>query len=252
MTKFSGSVLNANCLNSKNVQMYSTPIQSRKRPADTLTDPMARYGKRPRRTRRKSNRRRRRKNVAKIARGVYRRMAEWKKHTRALSVTESVTGTVYDLSAVPQGDTDLTRDGDQLYMGSMSFMYQWYQADDANTCRTIIFQWFPATTPTAGDIITSGLGGSAPNYLYETDKAWQYKILYDKTVTINRLVSTSPATAAYTRVIKRRIRPSRKKIQFTGGTTTGTNKIYLLVITDSGVTTHPHIEFISRLNYCDP
>ena len=85
-------------------------------------------------------------------------MAEWKHHAVDVSGAVSTSLGINSLTDIAQGDTDITRDGDQLYMGSITFFKQWINADNVNTCRFIVFQWFPATTPVGTDILNTSNG----------------------------------------------------------------------------------------------
>lgn len=174
-------------------------------------------------------------------------MAEWKHHSVDLSGVSSTTLGVTDITAIPQGDTDITRDGDQLFMGSISFFRRWTAGDDVNVGRFIIFQWFPATVPVGTDILNTNFG-FAPVYHYDTDRAYQYKILFDSITTVNNNFTGQNKETAIKRM---KVRPKRKKIQFIAGGTTGTNKIYVLTTSDSVIATHPSIDATFRVNYMD-
>lgn len=195
--------------------------------------------------------------VKKIINNEYNKRSEWKFYCTNAAGQVNDNGSVADLSAIAQGNTDVTRDGDELRMGKVSLTYNWISSDIYNTCRLIIFQWFEDTSlsgPIVADILS--LDATLPVYsCYNTDNAQSYKILFDKieTITADYIVSTGP-TVYNNRagpVRKLKFHPSRKKINFTAGSTDGSGKIYYLAITDSNSTSHPTLHLLTRINYTD-
>lgn len=173
---------------------------------------------------------------------------EWKNH-QVYAVANVATGTtIVDTCAVPQGDTSITRDGDQLMASSLHLKYDWEGADSYNHCRLMVFQWYPDTTPTGADILDSSVvpSSNAHMYPYNTKTAESYKVLYD-TVRLCTAVSVP-----VTNTIQKKIRIPRPKIKFSAGTTTGTNKVYLLFVTDSAAAPNPNLTYHTKLNYRDP
>lgn len=174
-------------------------------------------------------------------------MAEWKHHNTVVNVSVSTSGSVHSLCNVPQGDTDTSRDGDQLYMGKLTYFLQITQADNPQAVRVIFFQWFPQSTPAVTDVLDTA-AGTGVMFNYFTDKAFQYKVLKDKIYYFNESVSGVAKTVTTNR---RKIKPKRKKIQFLSAGTTGSNKLYALLLSDSSLTTHPSVYILSRLNFMD-
>lgn len=185
--------------------------------------------------------------VTTLVKKQVKKMSEWKHLTTLSGVAVDTTGTVVDLSAVPQGDTDVSRDGDQLMASSISFRYHVTVADSYNITRVILFQWYPQTNPGVSDVlnVAAGLEVLSP---YETDKASQFKILYDRSHTTNQPYSGG---AFSTQVVSKKIRIPRSKMQFVAASTTGSNKIYALYISDSAVATHPQMSSVYKLNFRD-
>lgn len=182
--------------------------------------------------------------VATIARKQISRTSEWKHHTLALQICPSDAGVIQDLSAVPQGDTDTSRDGDTIFATSVQIRGLVNVADSHNQYRVIIFQWTPSTTPVIADILNLSTGHHTRS-MYETDKANEYKILYDR---VFLMVSSSGDAV---KQFNTKIRLSRRKIQFIAGGTSGTRKVYMLVVSDSAAATHPCINCVAKLNYRD-
>lgn len=192
------------------------------------------------------------KQVSKVKRIVKRQvmsMNEWKHHVLDVPGDAiSTSGQVTDLSAVAQGDTDVTRDGDEINAHSISIRYSWTCPDTTNVVRVIIFQWLPDSTPVIANILNPLTAGLETESHYNTDKADQFKILFDKTQVSYQAVSAQNHSPPY---VRRKLRLRKKKIKFNAGATDGSGKVYLLALTDSGVTTHPTLYFESRLNFMD-
>lgn len=173
---------------------------------------------------------------------------EWKNH-QLYAVANVGTGTtIVDTCAVPQGDTSITRDGDQLMASSLHIKYDWEGADSYNHCRLIVFQWYSNTTPVGADILDSSVVASsnAHMYPYNTSTATKYKILYDSV----RL--TTAVSQPVTNMSQKKIKIPRPKIKFSPGTTTGTNKVYLCFVSDSAAAPNPNLTYHTKLNYRDP
>lgn len=189
-----------------------------------------------------------RRDVRNIAQKVLNKNAEWKYHLVFNNSGVSTSGAIIDLSAVSQGDTDTTRDGDSITASTLGYRYFWQNGDDTNACRLIFFQWYPQTTPTVTDILLTTVGNGV-QFMYHTDKADMYKILYDSTDTLSVYTASGGSVLGSPNIGK--IKIPKRKIQFQAGTTTGSNKIYALVLSDSGATSHPGPNLMTRLNYMD-
>lgn len=163
--------------------------------------------------------------------------------------TSGTTGAygIASFSDVPQGDTDITRDGDRL---------QWRQikmrctmgppglADTAANIRLIMLQWKPNTVPTVPEILLNGPSGGADSEShYNHDLRQQYHIFYDKVfkLTGSGSAATDPLTSLSKMITKVTVSMKRlnKNVQFSGGSTTGTNKFYYILGSDSAVAPHP-------------
>lgn len=195
-----------------------------------------------------------RKRVSQIAKRVLQRNAEWKASHTGITGSATTSGSLNSVCEISQGDTDSTRDGDQLTMGTISYYLRLVQssgvgADTYNNIRVIIFQWYPQSVPAVTDIVntTSGLGTM---FHYNTDKAKSFKIIKDKNYLLQTKNSDGvPAVVQFGR--RHKVRIGRKKIQFVSGGTTGSNKVYFLFLSDSSVTPHPQINCYVRTNFMD-
>lgn len=157
------------------------------------------------------------------------------------------SGAVVDLMAISNGDTDITRDGDSIYIKSVQWRFVNALADSYNIVRMLFFQYNQDNTPTVDDILSptwtgDPMGVHSP---YRHDTKSTYKILSDRTV----LLDADDATALTTGYLKSGFRT--RKVQYIGGTTTGINKIWLLVITDSSSVANPSTKGVVRLRFSD-
>jgi len=178
----------------------------------------------------------------------------------AISSTMGLATSNFD---VPQGDTDQSRDGDQLmWCGHIDFHMQMVNGQGAtgdiyNNIRLILFQWHPNTTPAALDVFIAGPSGGPDVYSqYNHDKRQMFTILWDKNFTTvgNASAATSPNTNFVTTGIKKFRIPltkAQKKVQYSGGTTSGTNRIYLAFVSDSALATHPTLAYTTKIVFRD-
>lgn len=158
------------------------------------------------------------------------------------------SGTVSSLCTIPQGITDITRVGDSLNLEEIEFHYAWSYGDPTNACRLILFQWYPQSTPAVVNVLYQGPGTAlAPYSPYNVDVESQYKILYDETIYVNNLSLPQVGT---TKVIKIK-EGFKRRLDFVAGSTTGSNQIYKLMISDSGAVPNPSLNSYSRVRYTD-
>lgn len=178
----------------------------------------------------------------------------------SVSSTSSITGSPFDIA---QGDTDTTRDGDRLqWCGTMEFMCHCINSSGAlsdvyNNIRVIIFQWHPSSSPAVTDILLPGPSLVADCLsLYNHDTRQQYRIMFDKIFKTsgNANSSSTPGTNITATNIKKfriKMRKTRKFAQYAGGTLTGTNRFYLITVSDSSAAPHPILEFSSKIFFRD-
>lgn len=168
----------------------------------------------------------------------------------------STTPSLFQLSAIPQGDTDTTRDGDRLELSKISLRGQVYCTDVTNIMRFIVFQFRPSAVPVASQILQIGPSGAIDVWSnYNHDTRQEYKILYDKTFTMqgNGAAATSPFTDSSYQHFQRKITNNNfnKNLQYIGGGTGGTNQIYYIAVSDSNLAAHPTITFQAYFNFKD-
>lgn len=194
----------------------------------------------------------------KQVKSLIRHVQELKYHvTEAIGQQISTTPTIQDLTAITQGDTDQTRDGDRLQLaGKIDFRFHLFIGDSSNVVRVIIFQWHPNSTPSAGQILLNGPTGVI-DYLstYSHDNRQEYRILFDK---VYSLIGDGVAdVSAYTtltqivRVYRISLKKATKMVQFAAATVDGTNKIYILRVSDSNAIPYPLMGYQAKVFFRD-
>lgn len=191
----------------------------------------------------------RQKKAKRLARQIQLHLGEKKYGESTGSQSVDFSGAIIDVSAIAQGDGDTNRNGDQLTLTSYELKYNWVQADTTNLVRTIIFQWLPNTSagaPTVGSVlIAAPLGtATAPLAVYDHDNRYNFRILYDK---LHRLDAAHVIQGNEIMITKF----ARNRIQFNGGATTGSNRIYILIISDSAAAAHPTFYYDNKINFRD-
>lgn len=164
-----------------------------------------------------------------------------------IDASNLATGVVYSLADVPQGDTDTTRDGDQLVQRAMRIKGRALVADTTNQVRMIVFRWKQNTVPVVGDILSASYIGTvyAPLSPYHHDGRSNFTVLYDK---IFHVGTYNIQKGFDTKWMNLR---NNKQYFSAGASTSSKHCIYALVITDSTAVSNPNITFVSRLTFTD-
>lgn len=198
-----------------------------------------------------------RKSVARITKSVIGKRAEGKYFDVAAAATGvSTGGTVVPLTDVPQGQTDVTRNGDSLFMRNYKFNYIITGTGDiTNIMRVMIVQCrYSTATIGVNDVLTVA---SNPMSDYNHDRIRQFKVIYDRQHYITSYVadSVTGTIGVSDKQIQGR-RPllyklGRKKVQFEGAGTTGQYKLFAIFLSDSAAIAHPSIQYYGRVNFTD-
>lgn len=160
-------------------------------------------------------------------------------------------GTIFSISEVPQGVTDITRVGDSLLPKRLEIRMLQIGADTpSNTMRILLFRWKmndASDTPGVSEIFEGGYAGSYVFSPYNTHNRKRFEVLWDDTVVLNPNVASTTNTQWRTKYFKL----AKKPIDYQYSAVTGQDKIFLLVISDSSAISHPTIQFISRMYFTD-
>jgi len=165
-------------------------------------------------------------------------------------------GVVYDLSLVPQGDTHGTRDGDRLHITYIRFSIDVYANVLPSIIRVVIFQWFGTDVPTPSVVLLTVAQAEAVHSPHETDSFprndpnGRGRVLADHLLQCdsNGTVPLGTAPRTWVTEITNGFRPN---MQFTTGTTGGTNHIYIMLCSDRKTTNVPLFRFYGELEFTD-
>lgn len=200
--------------------------------------------------RRKPSRRApRRKRVAVATKSYVKRMITYRQDDKYFSLANGYsvadTGQVVDISNIPQSTTatdDSSRIGDDLILKKIDLKYQITNGDPTNNVRVILFQTkdrftvAPLTTDVLRNLFGTVRAPLAPLYF---DGRKRIKILYDRLVPVD---TYNPIRNG--RIVVYPSRLARKKINYYAGSALDKEGgIYLMLVSDSSVSSHPTFQF---------
>lgn len=169
----------------------------------------------------------------------------------AVGVSNSNVATIISLSDIPLGQTDNSRIGNHVHLKSIQGHLNFIAGDATNTMRCIIFKWKENdtfNTPTVGQLLASGPTGAADVFsTYNRDSPANYQIIADW------FMVGSTGTSSPFLIQKKQINKKLTgKIQFYSDVgASGTNKIFLLALSDSSAVTHPSFNYNIEIGYSD-
>lgn len=179
--------------------------------------------------------------------------AEPKNHYTSLaSVGITFTGSITGLSNPAQGDTVQQRDGDRLQAKMLTVRGRIMSASTVagmNAVRMIIFKWKPDSverTPNMDDILQNAYAGAAwtpYGPVVVGEEARHITILSDRTFKVSYYGNVQENF-----LIKKKL---THKQYFNDTNTTGSNQIYLMLVSDDGVTAYPSATFVSNFEFVD-
>lgn len=170
------------------------------------------------------------------------------------AISASLAPIIDDISAPAEGTGEDQRIGSNINLESIQYNLCIVKADDTNVVRIAILQWFPDAEndyPSWQQLFQYHTAGS-PSGLQQLMSPYQlgqggtrnFRFLMDE---IFYLDSDNPM-----QFLKGYINKGFKKgLECNGTSERGTNHIYLLYASDSGVTTHPLIYGDCRVRYSD-
>jgi len=165
------------------------------------------------------------------------------------ATTISYAGTVIALSDVGNGTTNITRIGNSIIPRKLELRLTMSCADAYNVMRVIIFRWglrFSVDPPDASDILELVSSTNAVNSPYAYNERSAYKIIFDQVYT---MVLSQSDNIKYANIS---LKMKQKAVNYFGASTSDImNGYYVLFISDSSVTTHPGMNYYSRLTYTD-
>ncbi len=155
------------------------------------------------------------------------------------------TGFMYPLNEIPQGDTDTTREGDQIFMTSLELGVRWEnEGTEKTTMRCIVVYDKGDQVQSTGIVLQGVTSATAVISRFHKDYRNQFVVLVDKTWTMDQY------NAVRTQTFKV---PLNKKAQYIGGSTTNFSKgcIAMMVISNAAASSGPSFWYYSRVNFTD-
>lgn len=199
--------------------------------------------------------------VKNIVKNEIKKEVEYKQYAAATTgVVPAYTGIAganfFNLTAIPQGPSDSTRNGDEVTLKHIHLRLFFINNTGLNSnpyviWRVIVFQYKASdlvTAPTITNILLSSAangGNSGALSSRNIDYLSIYNVLYDRMFqTVAGLPSSTNngSVANYTSLVKISVpmKYVKRKIQYIAGSTNAVNNIYLLVTTAQGpVTNNP-------------
>lgn len=185
--------------------------------------------------------------------------AEVKHHTGTVSA--GVTGSIINLSPVPQGPTGVDRTGDEIKALELGFNYVVHTnplttGTLLSEWRLIIFQWKQnnSNVPTPADILYNVPAGLASQQFYNSSRRPTFQVLYDSGGNL-----AGPYAAANDKIIgqnvtglvKAKIKIPRSVMVYDEpSSTNGTNQVYAY-FGSSGTSASPLLDTTWRLTFID-
>lgn len=187
--------------------------------------------------------------VRKIVKSIVAHNTELKYFDTAAANSVDYAGSFYDLTALAQGDTDVTRDGDKLTLRKLKAKLSISLGDTTNLFRIVYFRWKQnniSVTPTQSYFSNPYTNNINCTYAPQNwDTHDNFQILYDRTFTLNTY--THPQ-----RLITVNLKLSKlPKVAYDAGSTSGNNHIYLYLVSDSAAAVHPTVNMINRISFVD-
>lgn len=194
-----------------------------------------------------SNRAAKLDDVKRLIRNNNKNIQEAKYHAvnTVLSSLVSYSGSLEDMTAIIRGDGDTQRDGDRLLPTSLQISYICHGETFTSAFRIIIFRWKPDSVPIVTDIVPTTGSGYVITTGFQHDQRNQFEILYDK----KHVVSNNGGSELV--VVTKSLKMAKKQIDYSAGTTAGSNKIWVLAFSDRSLATSGTIAMSYRLNFTD-
>lgn len=151
-----------------------------------------------------------------------------------------------DLTDITVGTSDVgTRVGDKLKYRNIDLRYSIAVGDTTNMVRVVIVQWKQVSTPTLAQIFQSSGAAISPHSPFYHDNAPQIRVVYDR---LHAISAYGPGLISLKKLI---YKIPIKNLQFNSGGTSGSNKLYLCLMSDSATASHPQMDYYARVNYTD-
>lgn len=196
------------------------------------------------------------KKLERRIQNVYKNIAqEIKVHDSAYTFLPDRDGSaldMYALSAIAQGDTDITRDGLKIKAKSIQVKGQVYMdnAIQSSTVRCVIFcdrNYENGVPPTCAQLFESGYFGtpSAPYSMRNRKERERFDIIYDKLFTLNNTGANTLPFNIYKRLNKVITYSSTSNSDY------GKNQLWMAWISGQAEADKPTVNCVNRLSFTD-
>jgi len=167
----------------------------------------------------------------------------------SVSTVPSVTA----VSNWPNGTGVNQRTGDCSFFRKMFLNYgiATQNADIYSTVRVMVVQWHPNTSLVV--CAASSVLQNATNIfsMYDWNLSSQFTVLYDRIHFLSGL-ATAPTNSGYQGFSGEiDLSRGRKRIEFANGLTTGSEQIFIILLSDSSIAPYPVLTGWSRITFCD-
>jgi len=171
------------------------------------------------------------------------------------TVSPSTTAAVSSLTGIAQGVGVTQRTGDTLIQNRFFLNYNVVvaNADVYSSTRVIVFR-YRVNTSLAVPVGTTVLQSSSDLSFYNFQLSNQYEILYDK-VHFNSGTATAPTASTYNGFygeIPLGGNMAARTQEFSLASVFGSNQLYILYVSDSGIAPFPSLTYASRLIFTEP
>lgn len=170
---------------------------------------------------------------------------EYKRFGTSISGNFDYNGAMSAVNAVPQGDTDASRDGDSLKMCNLNLAATLLGTSGVYTICTLYVIWDPQNKLTAASDLLQTVGSAdAPVSPKLYDKRFQSKILWERTFILEDSIGLLKKVKA--------VIPVHKHTQYNSGTTTvNSGALQFLAISNQVTTNLPVLTGNAYLTFVD-
>lgn len=172
------------------------------------------------------------------------------------AVATTTAGQQYAISAIPQGNTDSTRSGDSVSLKTVEVRGELYLQgtggtnDFTNQVRVVVYMWHPVSTgaaPVPASIFQDfSVAQSGVMSAYSWDSKPQFSVLYDRNFALS---GNGPSDLFFH--FKKSFGAGHLATWANSSTTLQSDGLFVIVISDSLVATHPLHNIYTRVTYLD-
>lgn len=158
----------------------------------------------------------------------------------------TTTHIVAELMAIPQGDGEEQRDGNNIKITSAFYRGIIVAGDPTNVVRMTLIRWKPNSTPTAAQIYrVTNIGTNGAMFSdFNSEFRGDFVVLQDKFITVES--TDGQAQKQFTLRCG-----NQPKTVFNDVATTGKNKLFLIIASDSLAAAFPTITMRGSVRYTD-